>query len=185
MFLFLRVAIMWKKIIIFLGILLLSAALIYSFIGGEDLSIAKEGSTVRVNYTGTLEDGTVFDTSEGREPLEFTIGQGDVITGFEEAIKGMRVGDRKMVIIPSDQAYGPHLDELVFEIERSQLPAELDPEVGQQLHMQHETAGSLVVIVIAVSQTTITIDANHPLVEKDLTFEIDLLEIILPNNTIS
>ena len=140
--------------------------------------MAKEGDTVKVHYTGTLDDGTVFDTSEGSEPLEFTIGAGNVITGFDEAVKGMRTGEKKTVNIPSDQAYGPYQEDLVFVVDRSQLSSDLDNvEVGQQLNMQHETAGKIVVVVVAVSETTITIDANHPLVGKDLTFEIELIEI--------
>jgi peptidylprolyl isomerase len=170
---------MWKKYIVFFGILLLSATLIFSFIGEDDISMAKDGDTVKVHYTVTLEDGTVFDTSEGDEPLEFTVGAGNVITGFDEAVKGMRVGGKKTVTIPVDKAYGPRLDELIFVVDRSQLSSDLDTVVvGQQLNMQHETAGKIVVIVIEVSETTITIDANHPLAGKDLIFEIELVEII-------
>ena len=170
---------MWKKIIVLLGVLLLSVALLFSFIGDDNALMAENGSIVKVNYTGTLEDGTVFDSSreEGREPLGFTVGEGAVIDGFEEAVNGMRVGDKKTITIPADKAYGQHLDELVIVVDRSELSVGLDPVVGQHLNMQHPTAGTIEVVVVAVSETTITIDANHPLAGKDLTFEIELLEV--------
>ena len=139
--------------------------------------MAKDGNTVKVHYTGTLEDGTIFDTSVGREPLEFTLGEGQLILGFEEAVKGMEVGQSKTVTIPPERAYGPHLDNLVLVIEREQLPENLDPEVGQQLQMQQTDGRTAVVIVTDVSEDTITVDANHPLAGKDLTFEIELVEI--------
>ncbi len=139
--------------------------------------MANEGDTVRVHYTGTLEDGTVFDTSRGRETLEFTLGGGTVIPGFEETVKGMQVGETKTATIPSDEAYGPHRDEMVMVIQRDQLPDDLEPTVGQQLQMQRTDGRTAVVVVSEVSKTTITIDANHPLAGKDLTFEIELVEI--------
>ncbi|MAF85055.1 MAG: peptidylprolyl isomerase [Dehalococcoidales bacterium] len=139
--------------------------------------MAKDGDTVKVHYTGTLEDGTTFDTSVGREPLEFTLGEGRVIPGFEEAVKGMQVGQSKTVTIPPERAYGLRLDDLVLVIEREQLPENLDPEVGQQLQMQQADARTTVVVVTDVSETTITVDANHPLAGKGLTFEIELVEI--------
>ena len=97
--------------------------------------MASDGDTVRVHYTGTLEDGTTFDTSVGREPLEFTLGEGQMIPGFEKAVYGLQVGKSKTVIIPAEEAYGPHRDDLVMVVEKDQLPAGLDPEVGQQLQM--------------------------------------------------
>ena len=139
--------------------------------------MAKDGNTVKVHYTGTLEDGTTFDTSVGREPLEFTLGEGRVIPGFEEVVKGMQVGQSKTVTIPPERAYGLRLDDLVLVIEREQLPENLDPEVGQQLQMQQADARTTVVVVTDVSETTITVDANHPLAGKGLTFEIELVEI--------
>ncbi len=139
--------------------------------------MANDGNTVKVHYTGTLEDGTTFDTSIGREPLEFTLGEGQLIPGFEEAVKGMQVGQSKTVTIPSEGAYGSHLDDMVLVIEREQLPENLDPEVGQQLQRQGTDGRTTVVIITEVSETTITVDANHPLAGKDLTFEIELVEI--------
>ena len=137
--------------------------------------MAKDGNTVKVHYTGTLEDGTVFDTSVEREPLEFTLGEGTLIPGFEEALKGMQVGQSKTVTIPAEDAYGPHIDDLVLVIERDQLPEDLDPKVGQQLQIQQTSGETTVVLVTDVSETTITVDANYPLAGKDLIFEIELI----------
>jgi len=139
--------------------------------------MASDGDTVRVHYTGTLEDGTTFDTSVGREPLEFTLGEGKMIPGFEKAVYGLKVGKSKTVTIPAEEAYGPHRDDLVTVVEREQLPADLDPKVDQQLQMQQTDGRTAVVIVTDVSETTITVDANHPLAGKDLTFKIELVEI--------
>jgi len=139
--------------------------------------MASDGDTVRVHYTGTLEDGTTFDTSVGREPLEFTLGEGKMIPGFEKAIYGLKVGKSKTVTIPAEEAYGPHRDDLVIVVEREQLPANLHPKVDQQLQMQQTDGRTAVVIVTDVSETTITVDANHPLAGKDLIFEIELVEI--------
>ncbi|MFC1846747.1 peptidylprolyl isomerase [Chloroflexota bacterium] len=170
---------MQKKYIVLLGILLLCTAMALSCVGKDDVLMAKDGDTVKVHYTGTLEDGTVFDTSDGKEPYEFTVGAGGVIAGFDEAVRGMQVGEKKTVTIPVDKAYGPRLDELIFVVDRSQLSPDLgNVVVGQQLNMQHETAGTIVVIVTEVSETTITIDANHPMAGKDLIFELELVEIL-------
>ncbi len=139
--------------------------------------MAKDGNAVKVHYTGTLEDGTTFDTSVGREPLEFTLGAGQMIPGFEKAVYGLKVGESKTVTIPAEEAYGPHRDDLVIVVEREQLPAGLEPEIGQQLQMQQTDGRTTVVIVTDVSETTITVDANHTLAGKALTFEIELVEM--------
>jgi peptidylprolyl isomerase len=141
-------------------------------------TVAKDGDTVKVHYSGTLEDGTVFDTSAGGEPLEFTIGEGMIIPGFEEAVIGMQVEDSKTVNIPADQAYGPHDDNLLIEVDRDELPEGLEPEVGQQLQSMGEDGSITMVTVTDVTDTTITVDANHPLAGEDLTFEIELVEIM-------
>ena len=138
---------------------------------------AKDGDTVKVHYTGTLEDGTVFDSSLDSEPLEFTLGAGEMIPGFEEAVKGMQVGQSKTVTIPADKAYGPHHEDIIFLVEREQLPENLNPEVGQRLQMLQTGGPTIPVIVTEVFETAIVVDANHPLAGKDLTFEIQLLEI--------
>ena len=138
---------------------------------------AKDGDTVKVHYTGSLEDGTVFDTSLEREPLEFTLGQGQLIPGFEQAVIGMKIGESKTVTIPAEQAYGPYNNELISVIDRDNLPEGLDPEVGQQLQAQQPDGQTIIVTIIEVSETSITVDANHLLAGKDLTFEIELIEI--------
>ena len=139
--------------------------------------MANDGDTVRVHYTGMLEDKTVFDSSLGPEPLEFTMGEGMMISGFENAVRGMSVGQSKTVTLSPEEAYGPHRDEMVFEVGREQLPPELNPAVGQQLQMRQQDGTSVPVLVTDVSEATITVDANHSLAGKDLTFEIELVEI--------
>jgi len=166
-----------KKCTILLVILLLGNMLVTGCAGKEGSKMANDGDTVRVHYTGKLEDSTVFDSSLEREPLEFTLGEGTIIPGFEEAVRGMHVGQSKTVTISPEEAYGPHLDEMVLVIEREQLPPELNPAVGQQLQMQQQDGRVVIVLVTDVSEATITVDANHPLAGKDLTFEIELVEI--------
>jgi FKBP-type peptidyl-prolyl cis-trans isomerase 2 len=144
---------------------------------GGAIQQAKTGDTVKVHYTGRLQDGTVFDTSVGSEPLEFTLGQGQVIPGFEQAVIGMQVGESKTVTIPVDQAYGPRRDDMILEVNRDELPDDLEPEVGMQLQMNHGDGGIVIVTITEVSETTIKVDANHPLAGQDLVFDIELVEI--------
>jgi len=137
---------------------------------------AKSGDTVRVHYTGRLDDGTVFDSSRGREPLEFTLGAGQVIAGFEEAVAGMSPGEVKTVTIPHGEAYGGHRHELVVSVGHDQFPQHIDPQVGQQLQLAQ--GGQVTVVTVTeVSERGITLDANHPLAGRDLTFELELVEI--------
>jgi peptidylprolyl isomerase len=138
---------------------------------------AKNGDTVKVHYTGKLEDGTVFDSSQGREPLEFTLGTGQLIPGFDAAVVGMAVGENKTVTIPPDQAYGPHHEQMVVEAERGQFPPDADPQIGMQFESGSEDGQKFVVTVTAVEGDKITLDANHPLAGKDLTFEIEVVEV--------
>ncbi|MBD1805979.1 MAG: FKBP-type peptidyl-prolyl cis-trans isomerase [Symplocastrum torsivum CPER-KK1] len=138
---------------------------------------AKPGDIVKIHYTGKLDDGTVFDSSVNREPLEFTLSGGQVIPGFDEAVLGMSPGESKTQKIPMDQAYGPHRDEMVLEISRQQIPPELEPEVGQQLQVQQENGQTIPVFVTEVTESKVTLDANHPLAGEDLTFDIQLVEI--------
>lgn len=138
---------------------------------------AKKGDTVKVHYTGKLDDGTVFDSSVDREPLEFTIGTGMIIPGFEQAVIGMAPGDSKTEVISNERAYGPYLDEMVLVIDRQQIPTEIEPEIGQQLQLQHPNGGVIPVVITDISQESITLDANHPLAGEDLTFDIRLVEI--------
>jgi peptidylprolyl isomerase len=135
-----------------------------------------DGSTVKVHYTGTLNDGTQFDSSKDRAPLEFTLGNGQVIAGFEDAVKEMEVGDCKTITIPADKAYGQRREDLLVPVERKDLPQGLNPEVGQKLQMQKANGQMSVVTVTATSEESITIDANHPLAGEDLTFELELVE---------
>lgn len=138
---------------------------------------AKPGDTVKIHYTGKLEDGTVFDSSMNREPLEFTLNAGQVIPGFEKAVLGMSPGQSKTEKIPMDQAYGPYRDEMVIEVSRQVMPADLLPEVGQQLQLQQPTGQVIPVVITDVTDATVTLDANHPLAGEDLTFDIQLVEI--------
>jgi peptidylprolyl isomerase len=138
----------------------------------------KQGDTVSVHYTGKLDDGTVFDSSVNREPLQFTVGDGHIIPGFEDAVVGMNPGDSKTVKIPSNEAYGPHVDEMVVVVDRSQFPEDLDPEIGEQLEMYRPDGQTMIVTVTDVTNSTVTLDANHPLAGKDLTFDIELVGIV-------
>ncbi|MFC1954465.1 peptidylprolyl isomerase [Chloroflexota bacterium] len=139
--------------------------------------IAENGSIVQVHYTGKLEDGTIFDSSKGREPLQFTLGAGQMIKGFDRAVLGMKIGESKTVNIPVEDAYGPSRDELIMVIPRDELPAELTLEVGQQLPMTRDDGRPVSVTITEVSETMITIDANHFLAGKDLLFTIELVSI--------
>jgi peptidylprolyl isomerase len=138
---------------------------------------AHQGNTVKVHYTGRLKSGEVFDSSADREPLEFTLGEQGIIPGFQEAIDGMNTGEKKTVSIASEQAYGDRHDELVIKIERERLPEDLKPEKGQQLAMKTEDDRTALVTVVDLSDTDITVDANHPLAGKDLEFDLELVEV--------
>jgi len=139
---------------------------------------AKKGDKVQVHYTGTLEDGSEFDTSKNREPLEFTIGKGEVIPGFETIVSGMNTGETKKETISSEDAYGPRHDERVMELDKDRLPDDLEISIGQLLEMRHPDGHKIPAMVTGLSDEKVTIDANHPLAGKDLTFEIELLSII-------
>ena len=139
---------------------------------------AKQGNTVTVHYTGKLDDGTVFDTSRSRHPLQFTIGKGQVIAGFEQAVDGMNTGESKTVIIPMDNAYGPRREDMIITMERNKLPVDLDPKVGQRLELTQMDDQNILVTVTAVTDSMLTLDANHPLSGKDLTFDIELVGIV-------
>ena len=138
---------------------------------------AKDGDTVKVHYTGTLEDGTEFDTSVQGSPLEFTLGGGQVIPGFELAVLGMAANESKTVTISADQAYGPHRTEMVLVVERDKFPPNITPAVGQELEVRQPDDRRVRVVVTQISEQEVTLDANHPLAGKDLIFEIELLEI--------
>lgn len=137
----------------------------------------KSGDTVRIHYTGTLTDGSTFDSSEGRDPLEFEVGSGQIIPGLDKAIPGMTVGDKKKVEIPADEAYGQPNPEAMQAVPRAEIPAEIPLEIGTQLQVQTPTGDVMPVTVVEVTETEVTLDANHPLAGKDLTFDIELVAI--------
>ncbi len=139
---------------------------------------AKADDTVKVHYTGKFEDGTVFDSSAERDPLEFTLGKGMVIPGFEAAALGMSPGERKTVKIPAEEAYGPRREDMVMELERGCMPPEIDPQVGQILQIGQSRDQMLQVVVAEVTEDSLILDANHPLAGKDLVFEIELVDIV-------
>lgn len=141
------------------------------------MASAREGNTVRVHYTGQLPDGTVFDSSAGREPLEFMIGSGTLIPGFERGVIGMEPGERRTTTIPADDAYGPRIEENVVVVERGGLPPGMDPRVGEHLELSGEDGEKVSVRVTETSEGSVTLDANHPLAGQDLVFEIELLDI--------
>lgn len=138
------------------------------------MSQAKNGDTVKVHYTGTLADGTQFDSSLERDPLEFTLGEGQLIPGFEKTVVGMTPGESRTVTVPAEEAYGPYRKEMVLEVPRSQFPPEMQLEIGMQLQLGGEEENKMVVAITAVTEEQITLDANHPLAGKDLTFNIQL-----------
>ena len=161
--------------------LIIAAAALVASCGGsaeEPDMTAQAGDTVRVDYTGILEDGTEFDSSFGREPLEFTVGDGSMIPGFDQAVVGMAVGESKKVVIPADDAYGPSRDDLVLDVSRDAFAEDLDPQSGQQLRMRSTDGQEFQVTVTEVTESTVTVDANHPLAGKDLNFDILLVEIL-------
>lgn len=138
---------------------------------------AKRGDTVKVDYTGKLEDGSVFDTSEGREPLKFTIGEDKLIPDFEKAVEGMSVGEEKAIQISAENAYGPYREEGILQINRNEFPEHIKPEVGLQLQIKQPDGQAAIVMVSKVKEDSIILDANHPLAGKDLIFNISLVEI--------
>lgn len=137
----------------------------------------ENGQKVKIHYTGTLDDGNQFDSSAGREPLEFEMGAGMVIPGFETGVADMAVGEKKSIHIPATEAYGEKRDEMVMEFERAQLPEGLEPEVGMGLQMQGPEGQPIPVQITAIADETITIDANHPLAGQNLNFELELVEV--------
>jgi peptidylprolyl isomerase len=147
------------------------------FFQEQAMSQAKTGDSVKIHYTGTLDDGTQFDSSDGREPLSFTLGSGQVIPGFDKAVDGMAVGDSKSVNIPAEDAYGPHQPQMVQDVPLSALPADLTPEVGMGLQAQGPDGQVANLVVTSVQDDSITVDGNHPLAGKALNFDIELVSI--------
>lgn len=141
------------------------------------MAAAKKGDTVKVHYRGTLTDGTLFDDSQQREPLEFTIGSNRLIPGFEDAVTGMQPGERKTITIAAADAYGPVRKEMVITIPRSQMPQDVQLQLGMQLSVSQENEQPVVVSVAAFDEKTVTLDGNHPLAGKDLIFDLHLVSI--------
>ena len=138
----------------------------------------KPGDTVRIHYTGTLADGSTFDSSAGRDPLEFTVGSGQIIPGLDIALPGMAVGDKKVVEVPCAQAYGEADPNARQAVPRAEIPADIPLDLGMQLQVQTPTGQVMQVVVDEVTDTEVTLDANHPLAGRDLTFAIELMDIV-------
>jgi peptidylprolyl isomerase len=142
------------------------------------MQAVKNGDTVRVHYHGRLENGTTFDSSEGRDPLEFQVGAGMVIKGFDNGVMDMTVGEKRTLNIPVEEAYGPKNDELIMDFPKENIPADLNPQVGMELQMSNPQGQVFPVKVAAIGSEFITLDANHPLAGEPLVFEIELVEIV-------
>lgn len=139
---------------------------------------AKSGDTVRIHYTGTLTDGTTFDSSEGRQPLEFTLGSGQIIKGLDAKVEGMEIGEKDKVTIPAAEAYGPHDPQNVQQVPRNQIPPEVEVQPGTQLQARTQDGNTINLTVVEASPEEVTVDANHPLAGKDLVFDVELVEIV-------
>lgn len=142
------------------------------------MQAVKNGDTVRVHYHGRLENGTTFDSSEGRDPLEFQVGAGMVIKGFDNGVMDMKVGEKRTLNIPVEEAYGPKNDELIMDFPKENIPADLNPQVGMELQMSNPQGQVFPVKVAAIGSEFITLDANHPLAGEPLVFDIELVEIV-------
>jgi peptidylprolyl isomerase len=151
---------------------------LFDIIKSRIMQQVKSGDTVRVHYHGKLDDGSTFDSSEGRDPLEFTVGSGQVIKGFDEAMLDMKPGEKKTVNIPVEQAYGQRNDDMMMEYPKSEFPADMKPEPGMELHMSDNMGNVFPVVIEAVNDETVILDANHPLAGKDLTFDLELVSIV-------
>jgi FKBP-type peptidyl-prolyl cis-trans isomerase 2 len=138
----------------------------------------QNGDKIKVHYHGKLRSGETFDSSDGREPLEFTVGSGQVIKGFDEGVKGMKVGDKKTVEIAVGDAYGEKQQEMMIEFPKEQFPADMNPEVGMQLMMSNGSGQNFPVTVAEVKEESVILDANHPLAGQDLIFDLELVEIV-------
>lgn len=138
---------------------------------------AKQGDTVAVHYTGKLDDGEVFDSSKGRDPLEFQVGSGQVIPGFDRAVSGLGIGESREIRLDPEEAYGEPREDLVVDVDRSQFPAEAEPAVGQQVQVQVAPGQNRVATIQEIGDENIKLDLNHPLAGKPLTFDVELVEI--------
>lgn len=137
----------------------------------------KKGDKVKVHYHGKLSTGETFDSSEGREPLEFEIGSGMVIKGFDDGVTGMKIGDRKTINIPVEEAYGPKVQEMIIDMPKTQFPQDMELEVGMPLVMSDNSGQQFQVVIVEIKEDTVTLDANHPLAGKELVFDLEMIEI--------
>jgi FKBP-type peptidyl-prolyl cis-trans isomerase 2 len=141
------------------------------------MQVVKKGDTIKIHYHGTLNDGSIFDSSKQREPLEFEVGSGMVIPGFDDGVMNMKVGDIKTINIPFAEAYGPVQPEMIIDFPRNQFPEDMQPEPGMQLQMSDRSGQNFPVVVVSATDEIVKLDANHPLAGKDLTFKLELMEI--------
>ena len=141
------------------------------------MSKVKDGDTVKVHYTGKLENGEVFDTSKEQEPFEFTVGNKAVIPGFEKGVVGMEVGDSKSIEIPAEEAYGAKQDQLVVEVNRIEFPDDITPTIGQRLQIRQQDGNPIIVTITDLAEDIITLDANHPLAGYTLFFDVEVIEL--------
>lgn len=141
------------------------------------MSLVKENNTVKVKYTGKLADGYVFDSSEGKEPLEFTLGQGQIIPGFEKGLLNMKLNEKKTITIAKEEAYGEIDSELIHEVKKAQLPEDMKPEVGMGLVSKSQDGHEMNLVVVEVKDESIIVDGNHPLAGKDLIFDVEVVAI--------
>jgi FKBP-type peptidyl-prolyl cis-trans isomerase 2 len=144
---------------------------------GDSMTQAQPGDTVQVHYTGRRQDGRIFASTKGGEPVEVKIGEGKLMPGFEEGVIGMKVGERKSIKVPPEQAHGPWVPELLFDIDKKDFPGHIAPDVGKRLHVRHEDGSVLEVVITAVDEKSVSLDANHPLAGETLDFDIQLLGV--------
>jgi len=166
-----------KKLLLLSTVIIIGSLTLIGCGGGSDQA-AKDGDTVSVHYTGTLEDGTQFDSSYDRgEPLTFTLGVGRMIKGFEDAVRGMKVGEVKTVTLPPEEAYGEYNVDLVVTLSRDQFPEDMELAIGKMISLQNTAGQQFTAVIVEIGDSTVTVDANHELVGETLIFEIELVSI--------
>lgn len=162
----------------------LASLILFSKTKNINMAQVKSGDKIKVHYHGKLNTGETFDSSEGRDPLEFEVGSGMVIKGFDDGVTGMTVGEKKTVTIPADEAYGPVNPEMVLEMPKDRFPEDMQLENGMPLMMSDQNGQQFQVTIVEIKEATVMLDANHPLAGKDLTFDLELVEIVAPASKI-